>query len=149
MVQRGHEAKWNQSPTISSTNSQGKRGSLCKLYKLQLEKQLCSSNYRYLILSWDSVLTWWRKFGTSLASITSCKIMMPCWYIVYLMGTRFKTRASWEDNKDKTEIHWEREWKEMMDRAYKIPVPEDNGSLPRHLVIAVPKKRDIISKLET
>ncbi len=36
-------------------------------------------------------------------------------------------RASWEDDEDWTEIHSEREWKEMMDRAYEIPALEDKG----------------------
>ncbi len=58
-------------------------------------------------------------------------------------------RASWEDDEDWTEIHLEREWKEMIDRACKIPTPEDNGGLPHQLVVAVPKKRDIVSRLAT
>ena len=28
-----------------------------------------------------------------------------------------------------------------MERAYKISVPEDNGDLPRRLIVAMPKKR--------
>ncbi len=58
-------------------------------------------------------------------------------------------RASWEDDEDWTEIHSKREWKEMMDQVCEIPAPEDNGGLPRRLVVAVPKKKGIISRLET
>ncbi len=58
-------------------------------------------------------------------------------------------RTSWKDDKDWTEIYSKRKWKEMMDQAYKIPAPEDNGDLPRHMVIAVPKKKIIICRLET
>ncbi len=36
-----------------------------------------------------------------------------------------------------------------MDRAYEIPAPEDNKGLPRRLVVAVPKKRSIVYRLET
>ncbi len=35
-----------------------------------------------------------------------------------------------------------------MDREYKIPVPEDNEGLLRCLVVAVPKKKGIIIRLE-
>ncbi len=56
-------------------------------------------------------------------------------------------RGSWEDDKNWMKIHSEREWKEMMDQACEIPVPEDNKGLPRRLVVAVPKKSGIISRL--
>ncbi len=36
-----------------------------------------------------------------------------------------------------------------MDRTCKIPVSEDNADLPCRLVVAVPKKKDIVSRLET
>ncbi len=36
-----------------------------------------------------------------------------------------------------------------MDQACEIPASEDNESLPRHLVVVVPKKKGIISRLET
>ncbi len=57
-------------------------------------------------------------------------------------------RASWEDDEDWTEIHSKRELKEMIDRACEIPALEDNGGLPRRLVVAVPKKKGIVSRLE-
>ncbi len=57
-------------------------------------------------------------------------------------------RASWEDDEDWIEIHSEREWKKMVDRAYEISVLENNESLPRRLVIVVPKNKDIVSRLE-
>ncbi len=57
-------------------------------------------------------------------------------------------RASWEDDEDWTEIHSEREWKEMIDQACEITAPEDNGGLLRRLVVAVPKKKGIVSRLE-
>ncbi len=57
-------------------------------------------------------------------------------------------RTSWEDDEDWTEIHSKRKWKEMMDRAYEIPAPEDNEGLPRRLVVAMPKKRGIVSRLK-
>ncbi len=56
--------------------------------------------------------------------------------------------ASWEDDGDWTEIYSEREWKEMMYWACKIPVPKDNRGLSCHLVVAVLKKKDIVSRLE-
>lgn len=37
----------------------------------------------------------------------------------------------------------------MMKQIYKISAPKDNGGLPRRLVIVVPKKKGIISKIET
>ncbi len=46
------------------------------------------------------------------------------------------------------EIYSEREWKEMIYRACEIPAPEDNGGLPRRLVVAMPKKRGIVSRLK-
>ena len=55
--------------------------------------------------------------------------------------------ARWEDDKGWTEIHSEREWKEMMERAYAILVPEDNWDLPYRLIIVVPKK-SIVSRLQ-
>ncbi len=36
-----------------------------------------------------------------------------------------------------------------MDQAYEIPATEDNRGLPHRLVVAVPKKKGIISRLET
>ncbi len=36
-----------------------------------------------------------------------------------------------------------------MDWVCEITAPEDNGGLSRRLVVAVPKKRGIVSKLET
>ena len=66
------------------------------------------------------------------------------------MKRRFKVegngmvRARWEDDEGWTEIHSEREWKEMMERAYEIPAPEDNGDLPRRLIVAVPKKKALL-----
>ncbi len=47
------------------------------------------------------------------------------------------------------EIYSEREWNETIDWACKIPVLEDNGDLPRRLVVALPKKRGVVSRLET
>ncbi len=35
-----------------------------------------------------------------------------------------------------------------MDRVYEIPVPEDNRGLPHRLVIAVSKKKGIVSRLK-
>ncbi len=58
-------------------------------------------------------------------------------------------RASWKDDEDWMEIYSEREWKEMMDQACKIPAPKNNGGLPRRLIVAVPKKIGIVNKLET
>lgn len=37
----------------------------------------------------------------------------------------------------------------MIERAYKIPVPKNNGGLLRHLIVVVAKKKGIVSKLET
>ena len=65
------------------------------------------------------------------------------------MEDNWVMRASWEDDEDWTEIHSEREWKEMMDQACEIPAPEDNGGLPRRLVVAVPKKRGMVSRFKT
>ncbi len=36
----------------------------------------------------------------------------------------------------------------MMDRIWEILNPKDNGGLLRRLVVAVPKKKDIVSRLE-
>ena len=58
-------------------------------------------------------------------------------------------RAGWEDDKDKTEIYLEKKWKEMIDWASKIPAFKDNVGLPCHLIIAVPKKKDIVNRLKT
>ena len=49
-------------------------------------------------------------------------------------------RARWEDDEGWTEIYLEREWKEIMERTYEIPAPENNGNLSRRLIVAVPKK---------
>ena len=57
-------------------------------------------------------------------------------------------RARWEDDEGWTEIHSERKEKEMIEQAYEIPAPEDDGDLPRYLIVAVPKK-SIDSRLET
>ncbi len=35
-----------------------------------------------------------------------------------------------------------------MKRADKMSLPEDNGGLPHHLIVTVPKKKEIISRLE-
>ncbi len=37
----------------------------------------------------------------------------------------------------------------MIDRVYEIPTLEDNRGLPRRLIVAMPKKRGIINRLET
>ncbi len=58
-------------------------------------------------------------------------------------------RATWDDDEGWTEIYSEREWKEMMQRASEIPAPEDNGDFPRRLVVSVPRKKGIVSRLET
>ena len=57
-------------------------------------------------------------------------------------------RARWEDDEGWTEIYSERKWKKMMERAYLILAPENNGDLPPRLIVAVPKKTDIVGKLE-
>ncbi len=53
-------------------------------------------------------------------------------------------RASWEDNGDCTEIHSEKELKEMIDRACEILALEDKMGLPCLLVIVVPKKKVLL-----
>ncbi len=57
--------------------------------------------------------------------------------------------ATWDDDEGWTEIYLEREWKEMMQRACEIPSPEDNGVCSRRLVVSVPRKKGIVSRLET
>ena len=63
------------------------------------------------------------------------------------MKRKFKVKsnriilARWEDDEGWTEIHLEREWKEMIERAYKISKPKNNKDLLRHLIVAVPKKK--------
>ena len=52
--------------------------------------------------------------------------------------------ARWEEDEGWTEIHLEREWKEIMEQAYEIPVPKDNGDLPRCLIVAVLKKKALL-----
>ncbi len=46
------------------------------------------------------------------------------------------------------DIYSERRQKEMMDWVYEISVPKDNGDLLCHLVVAMPKKKGIIGRLE-
>lgn len=36
----------------------------------------------------------------------------------------------------------------MMERAYEIPASEVNGNLLRRLIVAMPKKKGIVSRLE-
>ena len=50
-------------------------------------------------------------------------------------------RARWEDDENWTEIHSEREWKEMIKQEYEIPVHENNRDLSHCLIVAVPKKK--------
>ena len=50
-------------------------------------------------------------------------------------------RARWEDDESWTKIHSKREWKEMMEQAYEISAPENNGDLPYRLIVAVLKKK--------
>ncbi len=57
-------------------------------------------------------------------------------------------RASWEDDEDWIEIYSESEWKEMIDRACEIPASKDNGGLLCCLVVAMPKKKSIVNRLE-
>lgn len=56
--------------------------------------------------------------------------------------------AGEEDDENWTEIHSQRKLKEIMKQAYKILVFEDNRGLPRHLVVAVLKRKSIISRLK-
>ncbi len=58
-------------------------------------------------------------------------------------------RANCDDDEDWTEIHSEREQKEIIDWACEIPAPEDNRGLPRRLVVAIQKKKSIVNRLET
>ena len=37
----------------------------------------------------------------------------------------------------------------MIKQVYKILVSEDNGDLPRYLIVVVPKKKGILNRLET
>lgn len=37
----------------------------------------------------------------------------------------------------------------MMKQVYKIQIFEGNGDLPRRLIVVVPKKKGILSRLET
>ena len=53
-------------------------------------------------------------------------------------------RARWEDDEGWMKIYSEREWKEMMEWAYEIPAPKDNGDLPCRLIVAVPKKKALL-----
>lgn len=36
-----------------------------------------------------------------------------------------------------------------MEQTYEILAPKNNGDLPHYLIVAVPKKKGIISRLET
>lgn len=58
-------------------------------------------------------------------------------------------RTNWEDDEGQTEIYSKREWKKMIEWAYKILVLEGNRSLSRYLMAAVPKIKGIVSRLET
>lgn len=55
--------------------------------------------------------------------------------------------ANQKDDKNQIEIYSKREKKKMMDYAYKILISKNNRGLPRHMVITVPKKRSIVSRL--
>ena len=37
----------------------------------------------------------------------------------------------------------------MIQQACEIPAPEDNGGFSRRLVVSVPRKKGIVSRLET
>ena len=39
------------------------------------------------------------------------------------------------------ETYLERKWKEIIEWAYEILALENNGDLPRRLIVAVPKKK--------
>ncbi len=57
--------------------------------------------------------------------------------------------ATWDDDEGWTEIYSEREWKEMMQQVFEITSPEDNGGFPRRLLVSVPRKKGMVSRLET
>ncbi len=57
--------------------------------------------------------------------------------------------ASWEDDKDWTKIYSETKSKKIMDQVYEIPISKDNESLPRCLIVVVPKKRGIMNICKT
>lgn len=57
--------------------------------------------------------------------------------------------ASWENDKNWIEIHIEKEWKEIIKQTSKILAPKDNGNLLCCLIIAISKRKDIISRLKT
>ena len=58
-------------------------------------------------------------------------------------------RATWDKDEGWTEIYLEREWKEMIQYAYEIPVSKNNGDFPRRLVVYVLKKKGLVNRLET
>lgn len=55
---------------------------------------------------------------------------------------------TWNDNESWTEIGSKREWKEIIQQIYKIPVLEDNKGFLCRLMVSVPKKKGLISRLE-
>ena len=57
--------------------------------------------------------------------------------------------ATWDYDEGWTEIYSEREWKEMMQRAFEIPAPKNNGGFSRRLVVSVPRKKGIVSRFKT
>lgn len=56
--------------------------------------------------------------------------------------------ANLKDNKNWIEVHIQRIYKEIMKRVWEILVLEDNRYLTCYLIVFVPKKKNIISRLE-
>lgn len=69
------------------------------------------------------------------------------------MKWRFKVKnnkkvyISQRDDEDWIEIYSKRKQKVIIKRIYKILIPKDNRDLPHCLVVAIPKKKGMISKL--